>query len=100
MGERAIDGTLPGSAVHSGLVYRPGLRHSAASRSPDGLAALDLPPASGNEVQAAATDALIMQGMLKLYVDDLAGAIADLGVAAARLRNGMPASYPGMCLSI
>ena len=40
-----------------------------------------------------------MQGMLKLYVDDLAGAIADLGVAAARLRNGMPASYPGMCLS-
>jgi ATP/maltotriose-dependent transcriptional regulator MalT len=37
--------------------------------------------------------------MLKLYIDDLAGAIADLGVAAARLRNGLPASYPGMCLS-
>jgi ATP/maltotriose-dependent transcriptional regulator MalT len=72
---------------------------SAAGRSPDGLAALALLPASGNEVQAAATDALIMRGMLKLYLDDLAGAIADLGVAAARLRNGLPASYPGMCLS-
>ena len=71
---------------------------SAAGRSPDGLAALALLPAPGNEVQASATDALIMRGMLKLYVDDLAGAIADLGVAAARLRNGLPASYPGHVL--
>ena len=97
--DRAIDGTLPGSALHIRARVAQAYAMSAAGRSPDGLAALDLPPASGNEVQAAATDALIMQGMLKLYVDDLAGAIADLGVAAARLRNGMPASYPGMCLS-
>ena len=37
--------------------------------------------------------------MLKLYVDDLSGAIADLGVAAARLRSGVPATYPVPCLS-
>ena len=97
--DRAVDGTLPGSALHIRARVAQAYAMSAAGRSPDGLAALDLPPASGNEVQAAATDALIMRGMLKLYVDDLAGAIADLGVAAARLRNGMPASYPGMCLS-
>ena len=97
--ERAVDGTFPGSALHIRARVAQAFALSAAGRSPDGLAALDLPPASGNEVQAAATDALIMRGMLKLYVDDLAGAIADLGEAATRLRNGMPASYPGRCLS-
>ena len=40
-----------------------------------------------------------MRGIVKVYVDDLAGALADLGVAAARLRMGMAASYPGPCLS-
>ena len=97
--DRAVDSTLPGSALHTRARVAQAFAMSAAGRSPDGLAALALLPASGNEVQAAATDALIMRGMLKLYVDDLAGAIADLGVAAARLRNSLPASYPGMCLS-
>jgi DNA-binding CsgD family transcriptional regulator len=97
--DRAVDGTLPGSALHARARVAQAYAMSAAGRSPDGLAALALLPASGNEMQAAATDALIMQGMLKLYIDDLAGAIADLGAAAARLRNGLPASYPGMCLA-
>jgi DNA-binding CsgD family transcriptional regulator/tetratricopeptide (TPR) repeat protein len=97
--DRAVDGTLPGSALHTRARVAQAYAMSAAGRCADGLAALGLLPASGNEVQAAATDAVIMRGMLKLYVDDLAGAIADLGVAAARLRNGLPASYPGMCLS-
>jgi ATP/maltotriose-dependent transcriptional regulator MalT len=56
-------------------------------------------PASGNEATMAETDALIMRGMLKVYVDDLPGAIADLGVAAARLRTGLPSTYPGPCLA-
>jgi DNA-binding CsgD family transcriptional regulator len=97
--DRAVDGTLPGSALHTRARVAQAFAMSAAGRSLDGLAALGLLPAFGNEVQAAATDALIMRGMLKLFVDDLAGAIADLGVAAARLHNGLPASYPGMCLS-
>ena len=45
------------------------------------------------------TDALIMRGMLRVYLDDLGGAIADLGVAAARIRTGLPASYPVPCLA-
>ena len=71
----------------------------AAGRSPEGLAVLGFLPVSGNEVPVSETDALIMRGMLKVYVDDLAGAIADLGVAAARLRTGLPATYPGPCMS-
>jgi DNA-binding CsgD family transcriptional regulator/tetratricopeptide (TPR) repeat protein len=97
--DRAVEGTLPGSALHTRARVAQAFALSAAGRSADGLAALDLLPASENEVQAAATDAVIMRGMLKLRIDDLAGAIADLSVAAARLRNGLPASYPGMCLS-
>ena len=72
---------------------------AAASRSPEGLAALGFLPVSGNEVPMPETDALIMRGMLKVYADDLPGAIADLGVAAARLRTGQPSTYPGPCLA-
>ena len=97
--DRAVDATFLETALHTRARVAQAYAMSSAGRSPDGLAVLALLPASGNEVEAAATDALIMRGMLKLYVDDLAGAIADLGIAAARLRNGLPASYPGMCLS-
>jgi ATP/maltotriose-dependent transcriptional regulator MalT len=72
---------------------------AAAGRSPEGLAVLHFLADSGNEVPVSETDALIMRGMLKLYVDDLSGSIADLGVAAARMRTGLPATYPVPCLS-
>ncbi len=97
--DRAVAGTLAGSALHTRARVAQAFAMSAAGRSPDGLAVLGLLPPSGSDVQAAATDALIMRGVLKLYVDDLAGALADLGVAASRLLNGLPASYPGLCLS-
>jgi ATP/maltotriose-dependent transcriptional regulator MalT len=34
-----------------------------------------------------------------MYSDDLAGAIADLGVAAARMNTGLPSTYPVPCLA-
>jgi DNA-binding CsgD family transcriptional regulator len=97
--DRAIGGTAPGSALWAMARTAQAYAFAAAGRSPEGLAALGFLPASGNEVLLAETDALIMRGMLKLYVDDLPGAIADLGVAAARLRTGLPATYPGPCLA-
>lgn len=97
--ERAVESTVPGSALraraHTAQAYALG----KAGRSREGLEVLDFLPVSGTEVATAETDALIMRGMLKVYVDDLPGAIADLGVAAARLRAGQPATYPGPCLS-
>ena len=56
-------------------------------------------PVAVNPVSYTHLDALIMRGMLKVYADDLSGAIADLGAAAARLRSGVPATYPVPCLS-
>jgi ATP/maltotriose-dependent transcriptional regulator MalT len=66
---------------------------------PEGLAVLSFLPASGNDVPRAEVDALIMRGMLELYADDLSGAIADLGIAAARIRSGVSATYPVPCLA-
>jgi hypothetical protein len=97
--DRAIGGTVPGSVLWAMARTGQAYAFAAAGRGPKGLAALGFLPASGNEVSLAETDALIMRGMLKVYVDDLPGAIADLGVAAARLRTGLPATYPGPCLA-
>ena len=72
---------------------------AAAGRSAEGLGVLDFLPDSANEVGVSETDPLIMRGRLSVYLDDLAGAIADLGVGAARIRAGLPASYPVHCLT-
>jgi DNA-binding CsgD family transcriptional regulator len=98
-GGRAVGRTIPDSALWAMARTAQAYGFAAAGRSPEGLAVLDFLPASGNEVPVSGTDALIMRGMLKVYVDDLGGSIADLGVAAARLRTGLPTTYPGPCLS-
>jgi len=97
--DRAVGGTVPGSALQAMALTARAYALAAASRGPEGLAALGFLPVSGNEVPMSETDALIMRGMLKVYADDLPGAIADLGVAAARLRVGLPSTYPGPCLA-
>jgi ATP/maltotriose-dependent transcriptional regulator MalT len=97
-GERAVEGTEPGSALRAMAQMAQAYALGAAGRSPEGLAVLSFLPASGTEAPMSGLDALIMRGILRVYVDDLPGAIADLGVAAARLRSGLPSSYPGPCL--
>jgi DNA-binding CsgD family transcriptional regulator/tetratricopeptide (TPR) repeat protein len=97
--ERAESGTVSGSALHNMALTAKGYAFASAGRSAEGLAVLGFLPASPNEVPVSETDALIMRGMLRVYLDDLGGAIADLGVAAARIRTGLPASYPVPCLT-
>jgi len=98
-GRRAVDGTVADSALWAMARTALAYGFAAAGRSPEGLVVLDFLPGSGNEVPVSETDALIMRGMLKVYVDDLGGSIADLGVAAARMRTGLPATYPVPCLT-
>jgi DNA-binding CsgD family transcriptional regulator len=97
--ERAVEGTVAGSAVRAMARTAQAYAFAAAGRSPEGLRVLGFLPASGNDVAMSETDALIMRGMLRVYTDDLPGAIADLNVAAARLRAGLPSTYPGPCLT-
>ena len=95
--QRAIDATAPSSELRSMAITGQAYGFAVAGRSDAGLQALSFLPEVGSQV--AETDALIMRGMLKVYVDDLPGAIVDLGLAAARLHSGLPATYPGPCLS-
>jgi len=97
--DRAVGGTVPGSTLRAMARTAQAYALAAGGRGPEGLAALGFLPVSGNEVPISETDALIMRGILKVYVDDLPGAIADLGVATARLGTGLPSSYPGPCLA-
>jgi DNA-binding CsgD family transcriptional regulator len=97
--DRAVTATVEGSALRAMARTAQAYALASAGLSPEGLAALSFLPAPGTEVPMPETDALIMRGMLKVYVDDLPGAIADLGVASARLRAGLPSTYPGPCLA-
>jgi DNA-binding CsgD family transcriptional regulator len=98
-GGRAVDGTVAGSGLWAMARVAKAFAFAAANRTPEGLASLGFLPVSGNEVPISETDVLIMRGILKVYVDDLPGAIGDLGVCAARLRTGVPSTYPGACLT-
>jgi len=97
--ERAVDGTVAGSPLRKMANTAQAYAFAAAGRSAEGLDVLDFLPDSGSEAPVSETDPLIMRGMLSVYLDDLAGGIADLGVAAARIRTGLPASYPVHCLT-
>lgn len=97
--QNAVDATEPDSALRAMARTAQAYAFAAAGRSIEGLEAISFLPTSGSEVSIAELDVLIMRGMLKLYADDLTGATADLGVAASRLRSGLPATYPGPCLS-
>ena len=97
--DRAVAGTVPDSALRAMARTAEAYTLGQSGRVPEGLAALDFLPASGNDVPLSEIDALIMRGILALYVDDLSAAIADLGIAAARLGSGVPATYPVPCFS-
>ena len=71
----------------------------AAGRGPEGLARLAFLPASPSEVPREDTDTLFMRGMARSLAEDLAGAVADLSAAAARLRAGVPLRTASLCLS-
>jgi ATP/maltotriose-dependent transcriptional regulator MalT len=97
--ERAVEGTDAGTPLRSMARTAQAYAFGKAGRGHEGIATLGFLPISANDVAMLELDALIMRGIVKVYVDDLAGAIADLGVAAARLRTGTASSYPGPCLS-
>jgi DNA-binding CsgD family transcriptional regulator len=97
--DRAVAATVEGSALRAMARTGQAFAFAAGGRSAEGLAVLDFLPASGNDVPIAESDALIMRGILRVYSDDLAGAIADLGVAVARLHTGLPSTYPVPCLA-
>lgn len=96
---RAVTATVAGSPLRSMARTAQAYALAVAGRSAEGLDVLDFLPPAGNEVGLAETDALVMRGTLRLYSDDLSGAIADLGVGSARIRAGLPSTYPVPCVT-
>ncbi len=98
-GERAAGvGAAPAAMRHDALGVLA-IALFADGRGPEGLARLAFLPAAPSEVPPEDTDTLALRGMARVLAEDLAGAIADLSTAVARLRAGVPLRYASQCLS-
>ena len=98
-GERAAAaGAAPAAVRHRALGVLA-IALSVHGRGPEGLARLAFLPAAPAEVPRVYTDTLVLRGMARVWAEDLAGAIADLSTAAARLRAGVPLRGASQCLS-
>ena len=98
-GERAAAaGAAPPAVRHRALGVLA-IALSVHGRGPEGLARLAFLPAAPAEVPRVYTDTLVLRGMARVWAEDLAGAIADLSTAAARLRAGVPLRGASQCLS-
>ena len=98
-GERAAAaGAAPPAVRHRALGVLA-IALSVHGRGPEGLARLSFLPAAPAEVPRVYTDTLVLRGMARVWAEDLAGAIADLSTAAARLRAGVPLRGASQCLS-
>jgi len=98
-GERAAAaGAAPPAVRHRALGVLA-IALSVHGRGSEGLARLAFLPAAPAGVPRVYTDTLVLRGMARVWAEDLAGAIADLSTAAARLRAGVPLRGASQCLS-
>ncbi len=97
-GQRAAAAGAPAAVRHDAL----GVLAVALfldGRGPEGLAGLAFLPAVPSEVPREDSDTLVLRGIARVLAEDLAGAVADLSTAAARLRAGVPLRTASVCLS-
>ena len=97
-GERAAAARGAPAAVRHRALGVLAIAFSADGRGPQGLARLAFLPAAPSEVPREDTDALVLRGMARFLAEDLAGAVADLSIGAARLRAGVPLRHASYCL--
>ncbi len=98
-GERAAAAGAAPAAVRHQALGALAIALFFDGRGPEGLARLAFLPAAPAEVPREDTDTLVMRGTARVLAEDLAGAIADLSTAAARLRAGVPLRTASLCLS-
>jgi len=96
-GRAAGVGAAPAAVRHQALGVLA-IALFAVGRGPEGMARLGFLPAAPAEVPRENTDTLVARGMARVLAEDLAGAIADLSAAAARLRAGVPLRTASHCL--
>jgi DNA-binding CsgD family transcriptional regulator/tetratricopeptide (TPR) repeat protein len=98
-GEQAARADAAPAAVRHRAQGALAIARVVSGQGPQGLTGLGFLPAAPSEVPREDTDALALRGMARAVADDLAGAVADLSAAAARLRAGVPLRTASLCLS-
>ena len=98
-GERAAAAGAATAAMRHRALGMLAIALSADGRGREGLARLTFLPTAPSEVPREDTDTLVLRGIARVLAEDLAGAIADLSTAAARLRAGVRLRYASHCLS-
>jgi len=97
-GERAARADAAPTAMRRQAQGGLAVARVVAGQVPQGLAGLAFLPAAPSEVPREDTDTLVSRGLARVWAGDFAGAVADLSVAGARLRAGVPLRYAGVCL--
>jgi DNA-binding CsgD family transcriptional regulator len=97
-GERAAAADSAPAAVHRRAQGLLAIALFADGRGPEGLARMAFLPAAPSDVSREDTGTLVLRGMARVLAEDLAGAIADLSAAAARLRAGVRLPTASGCL--
>jgi DNA-binding CsgD family transcriptional regulator len=97
-GERAARADAASAAVRHRAEGMLAIARVLAGQGLQGLAGLAFLPAAPSQVPREDTDTLVYRGIARAWAGDLAGVVADMATAAARLRAGVPLRYPGLCL--
>ena len=97
--ERALAASARNPAARQNALIMVALSLTLAGRGPEGLARLGWLPAGASEVPLEQTSGLVMRGMCRLFTGNVTGAVADLSVSLARLRDGISLASPSQCLS-
>lgn len=97
-GERAVDEAGADLAHRQHALCALAVALAYGGRGRDGLARLESGPACGAEVPLSQTDVLVARGMVRVLLEDLEAAVADLSAAAGRLRSGAPIRHACLCL--
>jgi DNA-binding CsgD family transcriptional regulator len=97
-GERAVAAAGGDEVLRQHALGALALSIASQHRGTQALARLDFLPAAPAEIPLALTDVLVNRGMVRVMIEDLPGAVADLSAAAGRLRAGLRLRYASQCL--
>ena len=96
-GERAV-AAAPATAPHRTALGMLAISLCCAGRMEEAVSRLALFDDVPAKVAPEETDALVLRGIARSLAGDMPGAAADLSVAAARLRAGVPLRSASWCL--
>lgn len=97
-GERAVDAAGAHPAGRQRALCELSLALAYSQRGQEALARLEPAASCAAEVPLGQTDVLVARGMVRVILEDLEAAVADLSAAVSRLRSGVAIRHACLCL--